>query len=55
MKIYQIDADCNALLRVKVDGDEIEILNAMNGWGINIKDNVMVEEIPVKEIKEEMK
>lgn len=45
MKIYQIDADGNALLIVRVDGDNIEILNGMNGWGNNIKDKITVEEI----------
>lgn len=45
MKIYQIDAAGNALLFVKVDGDKIEILNGMDGWGKNIKDYITVEEI----------
>ena len=44
MKIYTIDACGNALIKVKVDGDKIEILNAMNGWGVNIKDKTKVEE-----------
>ena len=42
MKIYEINADGNALLLVKVNGDQIECLNAMNGWGINIKDRVII-------------
>lgn len=45
MKTYQIDACGNALLLVRVDGDKIEILNGMDGWGNNIKDFVGVEEI----------
>lgn len=45
MKIYKINADNNALLLVRVDGDKIEILNGMNGWGNNIKDKIIVEEI----------
>lgn len=45
MKIYKINADNNALLLVRVDGDKIEILNGMNGWGNNIKDEIIVEEI----------
>lgn len=32
MKIYTIDADGNALIKVQVDGDKIEVLDAMNGW-----------------------
>lgn len=45
MKTYQIDADGNALLLIKVDGDKIEILNGANGWGCNIKNYITVEEI----------
>ena len=45
MKIYQIKAADDALLLVKVDGDEIEILNGMNGWGNNIKDQITLQEI----------
>lgn len=45
MKTYQIDADGNALLLVKVDGDKIEILNGMNGYGDNIKDRITVKEV----------
>lgn len=44
MKIFEIDAYGSALLLVKVDGDQIECLNAMNGWGFNIKDNVTITE-----------
>lgn len=33
MKIYTIDVDGNALIKVKVDGDKIEILDAINDWG----------------------
>ena len=42
MKIFEINADGNALLIVKVDGDQMECLNAMNGWGNNIKDKVTI-------------
>ena len=49
MKTYQIDANGNALLLVKVEGDKIEILNGMDGWGNNIKDNITVEEIEWEE------
>lgn len=49
MKTYQINADGNALLLVRVEGDKIEILNGMNGWGKNIKDNITVEEIEWEE------
>lgn len=45
MKIYQINADDNALLLVKVDGDKVEILNGMDGWGNNIKDCITVKEV----------
>ena len=45
MKTYQIDAAGNALIVVKVDGDKIEILNGVNGWGNNIKEHITVEEI----------
>lgn len=44
MKIYTIDVDGNALIKVQVDGDKIEILDAMNGWGNNIKDKTKVKE-----------
>lgn len=44
MKIYTIDADGNALIKVQVDGDKIEVLDAMNGWGNNIKDKTKVKE-----------
>ena len=58
MKTYQIDANGNALLLVRVEGDKIEILNGMNGWGNNIKDHITVEEVEFAdgtpfEIKEE--
>lgn len=49
MKIYQINADGNALLLVRVEGDKIEILNGMDGWGKNIQDNITVEEIEWEE------
>ena len=42
MAIYEINADGNALIRVKVEGDKIEVLNAMNGWGINIKNKTTI-------------
>lgn len=45
MKIYEIDANGNALILMKVDGDKIEILNAMNGWGDNIRNKVSIEEV----------
>ena len=45
MKTYQIDADSNALLLIRVEGDKIEILNGMNGLGNNIKDHITVEEV----------
>lgn len=48
MKIYEIDANGNALILMKVDGDKIEILNAMNGWGDNIKNKVSIEEVEEK-------
>lgn len=44
MKIYTIDADGNALIKVQVDGDKMEVLDAMNGWGYNIKDKTKVKE-----------
>ena len=42
MKIYEINANGNALLLVKADGDQIECLNAMDGWGDNIKTKVTI-------------
>ena len=48
MKLYEINADNNALILVKVDSDKIEILNGIDGWSNNIKDS-----ITVKEVKEE--
>ena len=42
MKIYEIDANGNALLIVKVDEDKILILNAMDGWGNDIKNKVTI-------------
>ena len=42
MGIYEINADGNALLLVKVEGDQIEILNAIDGWGKNIKNKVTI-------------
>lgn len=45
MKTYQIDADGNALLLIRVDADKIEILNGIDGWSNNIKDHITVEEI----------
>lgn len=45
MKAYQINASDNALILMKIDEDKIEILNGMNGWGHNIKENIMVEEL----------
>ena len=42
MAIYEINADGNALLLVKVEGDQIEVIDAMNGWGINIKNNITI-------------
>lgn len=44
MKIYTIDADGNALIKVQVDGDKIEILDSMNGYGNNIKNKIKVKE-----------
>lgn len=44
MKIYTIDADGNALIKVQVDGYKIEILDAMNGYGNNIKNKIKVKE-----------
>lgn len=37
MKVYQINASGNALILMKVDGDKIEILNGVDGWGIILK------------------
>ena len=45
MKIYEIDANGNAIILIKVDGDKIEILNAMDGWGDNIKNKVFIKEV----------
>lgn len=45
MKIYQINASGNALILMKIDGDQIEILNGIDGWGHNIKENITVEEL----------
>lgn len=45
MKTYQIDANGNALLLVKIEGDKIEILNGMDGWSNNIKNHITVEEV----------
>ena len=45
MKIYEIDANGNVLILIKVDGDKIEILNAMDGWGDNIKNKVSIKEV----------
>lgn len=42
MKTYIIDADGNALLVLKVEGEKVELINAMNGWGENIKDKVII-------------
>lgn len=44
MKIYTIDAAGSALILVQVDGDKIEVLDAMNGWGYNIKGRVEIKE-----------
>lgn len=44
MKIYTIDADGNALIKLQVDGDKIEILDAINGWGNNIKNETKINE-----------
>ena len=44
MKIYTIDADGNALIKLQVDGDKIEILDAINGWGNNIKNKTKINE-----------
>lgn len=45
MKIYQINVSGNALILMKIDGDQIEILNGIDGWGYNIKENITVEEL----------
>lgn len=42
MRIYEINANGNALLLVKVDGDQILCLNAMDGWGDNITNKVTI-------------
>ena len=44
MKTYQIDANGNALLLVKVEGDKIEILNGM-GWTYRKGCNCKVDEM----------
>lgn len=45
MKYFEIDADGNALILLKVDGENIEVLNAMDGYGDNIKDKTTIKEM----------
>lgn len=44
MKTYEIDANGNALILLQVDGEHIEVLDAIDGYGNTIKSEVSVKE-----------